>query len=153
MTTDQNGDEPDFQLIREHPSAFVIFGFFFPAILTLPGALGLWPLPPSLQRLPIVGILNGWLLILGCVVGIIGVSVRKIDRGVPLEQLGVGLAGIACAVYILAVLALSGPVSGAWVIASAAVIEVFCVWRYVQLQRYIHARRLIRGKAKRQDDA
>lgn len=133
--------------------AVCLLGVF--AVSVAPSALFLAPLPPSLASVQILGHVVSAILLIGCLGCLWGMFRRDHDNALLTEQgfvmvLAAGMLGYALAVIRNGYL---NRVSGGWewfapsayVTGLCVGITVFCVWRFVQIQRYVALRKHLRG--------
>lgn len=129
--------------------AYSIFG-----ASVAPSALNLIPLPFPLETIPIFGHTVAVLLVIGCGGAVWGMFRRNVDKSLLTEQLFSGFLCLALILYSGAIARaywlirpdhlrwyevrwISG---GVYQIGMCLGIAVFCVWRFVQIRRYLQRR-------------
>jgi hypothetical protein len=114
------------------------------------GAIG--HLPPSLQDTPLLGQAACIAIFVGCVMAIVGIIWRDRDDGLVIEQFGLVPTGLGSFFYAAALLATDGSLTDIAIAAGmATAIGTACVFRFVQIQRYVGTRKTIAAVRARVD--
>jgi len=131
-----------------HP--FQLFVLFLAWLVSLPTLFGAAPTPGSINATLPAWLAFSWSVALAAGAGIALVGVFLLNRpiGIILEQLGLGIFGIASVVYTAAALKSLGLAA----LQPAGIVAGFgaaCLWRYFQLQGVLNR---AQAEQKRRDD-
>lgn len=121
------------------------------AVSVFQTAFFLEPLPPSLAQSPILGRACAIILFIGCVGSVVGILWRDHDRSLLIEQFFIAIAALGFVGYAVALAQAQPFSSAAFAFGMSLGIGVFCVLRFIQIQRYIGRRRRIAGRARAED--
>jgi hypothetical protein len=127
-------------MVRDR-NAMEILCFGFLAASVFQTAFFLQPLPPSLAQAPLLGHIASLSLFIGCLGSIIGILWPDHDRSLLIEQGFIPFAGFGCLTYAVALSQANPFASAAFAFGMSVGIGVFCIWRFLQVQRYVRHRR------------
>jgi hypothetical protein len=127
----------DARFSGRHP--FQIFILFLILLISVPILFGVAARPGSITTIlpPPAGLVWSIVLAAGSGAALHGVYWRDRGKGLIVEQFGLGLVGLASAVYGTAIL-LVGPAGSAVATALTIGLAGACFWRYWQIQRLLN---------------
>lgn len=126
---------------QRHP--FVLWALLFVCALTAPTAMGLLPLPGSLERLPaLVGQFGAAAIFIGSLSVVIGQVMRNRLRGIAIEGGGLLLMMIGSGLYAYALFHSTAAAARALALAHAGGFAVGCFAYLIWIALYLRGRHL-----------
>jgi hypothetical protein len=127
----------DARFSGRHP--FQIFILFLILLVSVPVLFGVAARPGSITQIlpPPAGLIWSMVLAAGSGAALHGVYWKNRAKGLIVEQLGLGLVGMASGVYGIAIM-LAGPTGSGVAAALTIGLAGACFWRYFQIQKLLN---------------